>query len=50
VLFVLGLLTYAMLSGGSLAQLIIVMGLFGIGLALEAAVILARELECDPPH
>ncbi|MCJ7433825.1 MAG: hypothetical protein MUO77_10095, partial [Anaerolineales bacterium] len=35
--FILGLLAYAMLSGGSLAQLIIV-GLFGSGLALEAAI------------
>ncbi len=47
-LFVLGLLTYAILSGGSLAQLIIV-GLLGFGLALEAAII-TRKLECDPPH
>ncbi|MDP3185977.1 MAG: hypothetical protein Q8M58_11950, partial [Anaerolineales bacterium] len=37
VLFVLGLLTYATLSGGSLAQLIIV-GVLGFGLALEAAI------------
>ena len=36
-LFVLGLLTYATLSGGSLAQLIVV-GLLGLGLALEAAI------------
>ena len=41
VLFVLGLLTYATLSGGSLAQLIIV-GLLGFGLALEAAIILVN--------
>ncbi len=41
VLFVLGLLTYAMLSSGSLAQLIIV-GLLGFGLALEAAIILVN--------
>ena len=40
-LFVLGLFTYAMLSGGSLAQLIIA-GLLGPGLALEAAVILVN--------
>ena len=37
VLFVLGLLTYATLSGGSPAQLIIV-GILGFGLALEAAI------------
>ncbi len=37
VLFVLGLLTYAILSGGSLAQRIIV-GVFGIGVALDAAI------------
>jgi len=37
VLFVLGLLTYATLSGGSPAQLIIV-GVLGFGLALEAAI------------
>jgi len=37
VLFVLGLLTYTTLSGGSLAQLIIV-GVLGLGLALEAAI------------
>ncbi len=36
-LFVLGLLTYATLSGGSLAQQIIV-GVLGFGLALEAAI------------
>jgi cyclic beta-1,2-glucan synthetase len=41
VLFVLGLVTYAVLSGGSLAQLIAV-GLLGFGLAMEAAVILAN--------
>ncbi len=41
VLFVLGLLTYAMLSGGSLAQLIIV-GALGFGLALEAAITLVH--------
>ena len=41
VLFVLGLLTYAVISGGSLAQHIIV-GLLGGGLALEAAVILVN--------
>jgi cyclic beta-1,2-glucan synthetase len=40
-LFVLGLLTYVMLSGGSLAQLILV-GLLGLGLAMEAAVILVN--------
>jgi cyclic beta-1,2-glucan synthetase len=37
VLFVLGLLTYAGLAGGSLAQLIIV-GVLGSGLAVEAAI------------
>jgi cyclic beta-1,2-glucan synthetase len=41
VLFVLGLLTYATLSGGSLAQLIIV-GVLGFGLALEAAITLVH--------
>ena len=40
-LFVLGLLTYATLSGGSLAQLIIV-GVLGSGLALEAAITLVH--------
>jgi cyclic beta-1,2-glucan synthetase len=40
-LFVLGLLTYAILSGGSLAQLIAV-GLLGFGLAVEAAIILVN--------
>ena len=37
ILFVLGLLTYAILSGGSPIQLIVV-GLLGLGLALEAAI------------
>ena len=41
VLFVLGLLTYATLSGGSLAQLIIV-GVLGFGLALESAITLVH--------
>jgi cyclic beta-1,2-glucan synthetase len=41
VLFVFGLLTYALLSGGSLVQLILV-GLLGLGLAMEAAVILVN--------
>ncbi|MDO8755275.1 MAG: hypothetical protein Q7J80_15365, partial [Anaerolineales bacterium] len=41
VLFVLGLLTYAMFSGGSPAQLIIV-GVLGSGLALEAAITLVH--------
>jgi len=41
VLFVFGLLTYAVISGGSLAQCIIV-GILGGGLALEAAVILVN--------
>ncbi|MBN1451422.1 MAG: hypothetical protein JW963_10440, partial [Anaerolineales bacterium] len=41
VLIILGLLTYTMLSGGSLAQLILV-GLLGLGLATEAAVILVN--------
>jgi cyclic beta-1,2-glucan synthetase len=41
VLFVLGLLTYATLSGGSFAQLIIV-GVLGFGLALEAAITLVH--------
>ena len=40
-LIVLGLLTYAVRSGGLLAQCIIV-GLLGVGLALEAAVILVN--------
>ena len=40
-LFVLGLLTYATLSGGSLIQLIIV-GLLGSGLAVEAAITLVH--------
>ena len=47
-LFVLGLLMYATFSGGSLTQLFVV-GLLGFGLALEAVIIL-RELECDPPR
>jgi len=41
ILFVLGLLTYATLSGGSPVQLIIV-GVLGFGLALEAAVALVH--------
>jgi len=41
VLFVFGLLTYATLLGGSLAQLIIV-GVLGLGLALEAAITLVN--------
>ncbi len=41
ILFILGLLTYTIISGSSLAQLIIV-GLLGTGLALEAAVILVN--------
>ena len=41
VLFVLGLLTYATLSGGSPVQLIIA-GLLGFGLALEAAITLVH--------
>ncbi|HEY5268801.1 MAG TPA: hypothetical protein VII97_00545, partial [Anaerolineales bacterium] len=41
VLFVLGLLTYATLSGGSPAQLIIT-GVLGFGLALEAAITLVH--------
>jgi cyclic beta-1,2-glucan synthetase len=41
VLFVLGLLTYATLSGGSPAQLIIA-GVLGFGLALEAAITLVH--------
>jgi len=41
VLFVLGLLTYAMLSGGSPVQLILV-GALGFGLALEAAITLVH--------
>jgi cyclic beta-1,2-glucan synthetase len=41
VLFVLGLLAYAMFSDGSLAQLIVV-GLLGFGLALEAAITLVN--------
>ncbi len=41
VLFLLGLLTYATLSGGSPAQLIIV-GVLGFGLALEAAITLVH--------
>ncbi len=40
-IFVLGMLTYTIISGGSLAQLIFV-GLLGSGLALEAAVILVN--------
>ncbi len=40
-LFVIGLLTYAILSGGSLYQNIIV-GILGFGLALEAAIILVN--------
>ena len=40
-LFVLGLLTYATLSGGSLAQLIVV-GALGLGLALETAITLVH--------
>jgi len=41
VLFILGLLTYATLSGGSLAQLII-LGVLGFGLALETAITLVH--------
>ena len=41
VLFVLGLLTYAKLSGGSIAQIIIT-GVLGFGLALEAAISLVN--------
>ncbi|RJP47823.1 MAG: cellobiose phosphorylase, partial [Anaerolineaceae bacterium] len=40
-LFVFGLLSYATLSGGSLTQRIIV-GILGVGLALEAAIILVN--------
>jgi cyclic beta-1,2-glucan synthetase len=41
VLFIFGLLTYAALSGGSPTQLIIV-GILGLGLALEAAIMLVH--------
>jgi cyclic beta-1,2-glucan synthetase len=41
VLIILGLLTYAALSGGSPAQLIVV-GMFGFGLALEVAITLVN--------
>ena len=41
ILFVLGLLTYAILAGGSLAQLVAV-GLLGLGLAVETAIILVN--------
>ena len=41
ILFVAGLLGYALLSGGSDAQLIIV-GILGVGLALESAVTLVH--------
>ncbi|NOT06222.1 MAG: hypothetical protein HOP27_16645 [Anaerolineales bacterium] len=40
-LIILGLLTYAALSGGSTAQLIVV-GMLGLGLALEAAITLVH--------
>ncbi|HBG74849.1 MAG: hypothetical protein A2X25_07890 [Chloroflexi bacterium GWB2_49_20] len=40
-LFVLGLIAYAMLSGGTPAQLVIV-GVLGLGLALEAAITLVH--------
>ena len=39
---------YAMLSGGSLAQLIII-GLLGFGLAVRSRYHTC-ELECNPPH